>query len=166
MKKPNKLAFLLGTALLSLTACSEGPSLYCLETSDTYEYQEGMCYQVSRGNNIDFFYLINLPSEDENGNEVYDFTWNTRLKPSYFKLTGGLAGKTVSTVSRYNSHIMKVKVKGTCDDVDATYGIVKVKKDAYTALSKRIKDMSYITAYVSIGQEQGLTNKPADISNE
>lgn len=166
MKKPNKLALLLGAAMMSLTACSEGSSLLCLETSNTYQYETGTCYQVSRGDSVDSFYLINLAFTDESGDETYDITWNTRLKPSYFVLTGGLKGKTVSTVSRYNSHVMKVNVKGICDDVYATYGYVKVRSEAFTAVSKRAKDVRFIIGYVSIGEAQGLVTKPADIPNE
>ena len=167
MKKPNKLTLLLGTVALSLTACSEGPSLLCLETSDSNQYHEGMCYQISRGDSIDSLYLINLSFTEEGSDmETYDITWNTKLKPAYFTLSASLKGKTVTTVSRYNSRIMKVNIKGTCEDPTATYGYVKVRSDAFTAVSKRAKGAYYIYGYVSIGNEQGLATKPADIPNE
>ena len=164
MKNLKKLALLFGVGLMSLTACANEKRFYYLETSDSSEYQEGECYQVSKNDVIDAIYLISVPSGevDKNGEPISDIVWNREFRLSYFYLTDGLKGKSIISIKRHTDYALKINIDCAVNDVTSTFGYVKVSHYAFTTKSQRAKGVSSLYAYVAIGSESGRTNKPAE----
>ena len=165
MKKLNKLTLLIGVGLMSITACSRDNRFYLVETSDSPEYQNGECYQVSKNDIVDAVYLISMPSDEVNkdGEPIYDITWNTNLRLSYVSLKEGLQGKSVYSIKRHTAYVLKVTLKGAVTNPEATFGYIKVSSYAYTAQSSRAKETTSVYAYVAIGDEPGRATKPANV---
>lgn len=167
MRQLNKLALLTTIFSLSLVSCSNKSRCECFETSDTPDYVEGMCYQVSRKNVIETVYLINLPlnPEDDEKNYRYDFEWKDDMRVEYISLEEGLQGKRIISFLKLTKHSMRVTIDSTLADPNATYGYIKISHLAFTPLSERAQNAN-LYAYVSIGDERGLVNKPTTQSNE
>ena len=164
MKNLAKVSLLLASIPFALSACTDvGDRVVCLETSNTIEYVQNKCYQVSYKQVVDTVYLFSMPNnpEADPSEYTYDFIWNDEQKNSYFDFVDGLEGKSLISILKISNSILKLNLKGSCKDVVATYGYIKVFRYAYTSQSSKIKDIP-IYAYVSIG-EQGsiLVDKPA-----
>ena len=161
MKSLQKLALLVPVFALSLVSCSNKTRCECLETSDSPDYSEGMCYQVSRKNVVEHLYLINLPTnpDDPDKNYKYDFEWADEMRVEYISMVEGLEGKHVISFLKLNSHSLKLTIDATVNDPTATSGYIKISHLAFKPLSDRAKN-SNLYAYVSIGDDYGLVNKP------
>ena len=164
MKKFMKVSLLLASIPLALSSCADlDKRLICVETSNTDVYTAGMCYQVSYKQVVDTVYLITPPLNPEApvSEQTFDFIWKDELKNAYFDFIDGLEGKTLISVLKVSNNILKLNIKGSCEDATATYGYIKIFRYAYISQNEKIKDIS-LYAYVAIG-EQGslLVNKPA-----
>lgn len=162
MKQLNKLALLGSVIALSLASCSNKSRCECLETSDSPDYVEGMCYQVSRKNIIESVYLINLPLNPEapTAEYQYDFAWREDMRVEFISFEGGLKGKRIDSFLPLDPHSLKLTIDSTLEDPSATSGYIKISHLAIKPLSERAKNAN-IYAYVSIGDERGLVEKPA-----
>ena len=161
MKNVIKLSVLLLSIPLVLTSCEDlQKKAYCVETSDSLEYNVDKCYQISYKDIRQTFYLINPPLNPEDGSEnlKYDFVWKDYIKLAYFTLTGGLEGKTIVSVLKLGDQILKVNVDGRCTDSKATSGYVKINPYAFKPLTERVSD-AYLYAYIAIGETSGLVDK-------
>ena len=153
MKNIVKVSLLLASIPFALSACTDvGDRVVCLETSNTIEYVQNKCYQVSYKQVVDTVYLFSMPNNPEADPSEYTYD---------FDFVDGLEGKNLISILKISNTILKLNLKGSCKDVVATYGYIKVFRYAYTSQSSKIKDIP-IYAYVSIG-EQGsiLVDKPA-----
>jgi len=161
MKLFSKLVLLLSTLPLPLTSCSNKIRCECLESSDSPDYSEGMCYQVSRRNIIESVFLINLPlnPDDPNKDYQYDFEWRDNMRVEYISLEEGLKGKRIISFLKIDPHSVKLTIDSVPLDQKATFGYVKISHLAFKPLSKRAQN-SNLFAYVAIGDERGLVEKP------
>ena len=149
---------------------------FCLETSDTAQYVDGKCYQISKENEIkkydeqgnvigtedkvEKFYLINKPINPEaSENEwQYDIKWKENLSVSDFTFVEGLGGKIISKLERVSDNVVYLEIFKALTDKNETSGYVRVKETAFDALTETAKDKR-LYAYVSIGEESGMINK-------
>ena len=155
MKNIVKVTLLLASIPLALSACTDvGKRVVCVGTSNTIEYASNKCYQISYKQYVETIYLFSLPNNPEaDPNEyTYDYIWKDEQKNSYFDFQDGLKGKTLISILKISNTILKLNVKGSCDDPMATYGYIKVFRYAYTSQSSDIKDIP-IYAYVAIGEQ-------------
>ena len=164
MKNIVRTTLLLASLPLVLSSCTDvNKRLIVVETSNTTEYVEGKCYQTSYKYGVETIYLVTTPNNPESDPKeyTYDFIWKDELKNSYFDFVDGLAGKNLISVLKISNSILKLNVKGSCEDTFAKYGYIKIYRHAYTSQSDKIKNTP-IYAYVAIG-EQGseLVDKPA-----
>lgn len=164
MKKLLKVSLLFASIPLALSSCTDiGDRIICVETSNTTDYVENMCCQISYKQVVDTVYLITPPLNPEAAlsEQTFDFIWKDELKNAYFDFVDGLKGKQLISVLKISNNILKLNIKGSCDDPLATYGYVKIFRHAYISQTNKIKNEN-IYAYVSVG-EQGsiLVDKPA-----
>ena len=164
MKNIVKASLLLAAIPLALSACSDlGDRLVILETSNTIEYVQGKCFQLSYKQCVETLYIFSVPNnpEADPSEYTYDFTWKDEQKNSYFDFIDGLSGKSLISILKVSNYCLKLNVKGSCDDVTATYGYIKVFRYAYDSLSEKVKDIP-IYAYVAIGEQASqMVDKPA-----
>ena len=163
MKNISKIAILLSFSLVSLTACKNELSAYnCLETSDTYEYYEGKCYQASRNDVVETVFVHALPINPEADPQEYthDLTWNISINTENFTFAGGLVGKRIIEVFRWSDTILKINFDGRSSDQKAASGYIKIGPSAFEAHTSRVRG-AYLYAYCAIGDEVNLVNKPA-----
>ena len=163
MRNCYKIAILSSVFLFSLTGC-QGEDIKearFLETSDTFEYYEGKCYQASRNDIVETAFIFNLPlnPEDDPSEYKYDLTWNKVVNTDHFTFTGGLEGKRVIEVFRWSDSIIKINYDGRSVDKEATSGYIKISPSAFKAHTKRAQS-TYLYAYVAVGDEVGLVDKP------
>ena len=161
MKQLNKLALLTSVFVLSLTSCSNKVRYECLETSDSPDYIEGMCYQVSRKNIVESIFLMNLPSNPDapTAEHQYDFVWREDMRVEYISFEGGLKGKRIISFLQLDPHSLKLTIDSTLENPNATGGYVKISHLAIKPLSDKAKNAN-IYGFVSIGDERGLVDKP------
>ena len=163
MKKLIKVSFLLASIPFALTACTDVGDLYvCLETSNTIDLVENKCYQVCYKQCVETLYLITPPNNPEApaSEYTYDISWKDEQKNAYFNFMDGLEGKELISILKISNTVLKLNIKGSCKDVTAKYGYIKVFRYAYTSLTNNIKDIP-IYAYVAIGEEASqLVDKP------
>ena len=149
---------------------------FCLETSDTAQYIDGKCYQISREHEIETkdeqgnvinredivekFYLINKPinPKDKESEWQYDIKWKETLSVSDFSFVEGLEGKIINKLERVSDHTVYLEVFKALSDKKETSGYVRVKESAFDALTETAKDKR-LYAYVAIGDESGMVNK-------
>ena len=162
MNHLNKLALLTSIFALSLTSCSNKTRCECLETCNSPDYVEGMCYQVCRKNIVESVFVLDLPLNPEDPTEQYkyDFEWREEMRVEYISLEGGLKGKRIISFLKLDPHSMKLDIDGALENPNATSGYVKISHLAFKPLSERAKN-SNLFAYVAIGDERGLVEKPA-----
>ena len=162
MKIIKKLVILPSIFLLSLTGCSNELKAYCLETSDTFEYYEGKCFQANKNDVVDTVFVMNNPTNPEADPEeyTYDLRWNNSVNTKWFSLTGGLEGKRIIEVFRWSDTVLKINFDGRSADQEATSGYVRISPSAFKAVNKKISG-AYLYAFVTIGESSGLANKPA-----
>ena len=153
MKSLTKSALLSGVMILSLTGCSYEKTCYCLETGDVLTYEEGKCYQVTRSDVVETFFVYNPDGKDVAFVEAVD--------ASQISFTDGLAGKRIESVMRMSDSSFKITIYGQINDPEATFGYIKVRYTNFKALSERAKD-AYLFAYVAIGDQSGLVDKPVE----
>ena len=167
MKKWYKIVALSTVFAFSLTGCQTETKSYCLETSDTYEYFEGKCYQSNRSDVVETVFVINLPTnpEADPSEYKYDLIWNKSINTDNFTFTSGLTGKRIIEVFRWSDTILKINFDGRAQDQEATYGYLRVSPSAFKATSKRAKG-ACLYAYVSIGKASSLVEKPSEIPDE
>ena len=163
MKNISKALLLFASIPLLLASCGKSErKAYFLETSNTFEYVDGMCYQAYRSDIVETIYVINLPINPEaNPSEYqYDVTFIDDVKNIYVTLTDGLEGKKVNSVFKIADNILKININKICQNEEATWGYIKINKRAFTAHTKRADDVN-ICAYVAIGDHgKELVNKP------
>ena len=164
MKNLFKVSLLFASIPLALSSCTDvSDRVICLETSNTIEYVENMCYQVSYKQSVETVYLITPPNnpEAQSSEYTYDIIWKDEQKNSYFDFIDGLEGKTLISILKVSNNVLKLNIKGSCKDVVAKYGYIKVFRYAYTSQNDKIKDIP-IYAYVAIGEQPAqLVEKPA-----
>ena len=165
MKVLNKVALLTSVFLLTLSSCVGEKKAYVLETSDHIDYVEGTCFQASREDIVDTVFLINLPSKDKDGNDVYDIEWNQSLVKSYFTFTTGLIGKKVIDVFTVENNVLKINFDGRLENPDAREGCIKVSPHAFKAKNEKTRD-AYLYAYIVIGDKSGFVDKPLEPAYE
>ena len=163
MKNLRKIALLSGVVLLTLAGCTDELAVHCLETSDTFEYAEGKCFQSSRSDIVETLFLMNLPTNPEADPEAYtyDIEWNKSINTDNFSFTDGLKEKRIIEVFRWSDTILKINFHGRVTDKEATFGYLKVNPSAFKVKSERVKQ-AYLYAYVAIGDTTALVDKPAD----
>ena len=161
MKKIKKIAALSTVFILSLVGCNNEVKAYCLETSDTFEYYEGKCFQASRNDVVDTIFIMNLPNNPEAEPEQYkyDLEWNKIVNTSHFTFTGGLQGKTIIEAFRVDDVTIKINFDGKSQN-DEPFGYVRVSPSAFKSKSKASQG-AYLYAYVAMGETSGLADKPA-----
>ena len=158
MKNIVKVSLLLASAPFALSACTDvGKRVVCVGTSNTIEHIQDKCYQISYKQSVETLYLFSLPNNPEADPKeyTYDYIWKDEQKNSYFDFQDGLKGKTLISILKISNYVLKLNVKGSCDDPTATYGYIKVFRYAYDSQTSNVKDIP-IYAYVAIG-EQGST---------
>lgn len=162
MKNLRKIAILSTVFLFSLVGCSFETKAYCLETSDTFEYYEGKCFQANRNDVVDTVFVMNMPSNPEADPEdyKYDVRWNDVVNTKHFSFTGGLEGKRIIEVFKWSDTVLKINFDGRSADKEATSGYIRISSYAYKSLSKETKGAT-LYAYVQIGETSGLADKPA-----
>lgn len=160
MKLLKKSSLLFAIVGLSICSCSLEKRCECLESSDSLEYADGMCYQVSRSNIVESFFIINNPIDSENANgPKYDIIWSETIRLENFSCVDGLAGKHIMNIFRIRDNILKITVDGSITDETATYGYIRILPNAFTAYTERATD-SVLYAYIAIGSTSSLVNKP------
>lgn len=161
MELIKKSVLLLGAAIFSLCSCSLEKRCECLETSDSLNYVEGMCYQASRSNVVESVFLINPPTNpnDAPENYQYDITWSEIVVLDNFSCVDGLSGKHIITILRLSNTVIKVTFDGAVTDKEATHGYIRILPNAFKGHSERATD-SVIYAYVAIGDASSLVIKP------
>lgn len=161
MKCFNKLALLAGVFLLSLTSCSNKVRCECFETADSPDPVSGKCYQVSNRNILENIFIVNLPLNPDapKAEHEYDFVWRDDMRVEYISLEEGLKGKRIISFLLLDPHSMRLQIDGTLDNPNATFGYVKILHLGIKPLSQRAKNAN-LFAYVSIGEENGLVDKP------
>lgn len=162
MRHLNILALLTSIFALSLTSCSNKTRLECFETSDAADAVSGKCYQVTRKDVIENFYILGMPTNpDANPNDYqYDFTWRDDMRVEHISLVEGLEGKRIISFLKLNSHSLKIQIDSTLSNPKATFGYVKISHLAFDAISERAKNAN-LYAYVAIGDDHGLVEKPS-----
>ena len=164
MKNVYKITLFLASIPLVLSAC-EGieKKAYFLETSTTFEYIDGKCYQASFDDVLEVIYVINTPINPEADPSEYQFdiTFSETINDNYLSLVGGLSGKRIDSVFIIDHNILKVNISNVCQNDKETYGYIKINPRAFVANSKRAED-TFLYAYVAIGESGGvLANKPS-----
>ena len=155
MKNIVKASLLLASIPFALSACTDvGKRVVCVGTSNTIQYVQDKCYQLSYKQCVETIYLFSLPTNPEaDPNEyTYDYLWKDEQKNSYFDFQDGLKGKTLISILKISNTILKLNVKGACDDPTATYGYIKVFRYAYDSQSNNVRDIP-IYAYVAVGEQ-------------
>ena len=167
MKQLNKLALLTSVFVLSLASCTNKARLECMESSDSPDYVSGKCLQVSRKNILEYIFIMNLPLNPEADPKEYqyDFEWNENLREEFITFEGGLKGKRMISFLKLDTHSLKLYIDGEPEDLKLTSGYVKISHFAITPLSERAKNAN-IYAYVAVGDEHALVDKPAQAQNE
>ena len=164
MKKLIRVSLLLASVPFALTACTDvGDRRVCLDTSNTIDLVQNKCYQMSFKQCVETLYLIAPPNNPEApaSEYTYDINWKDEQKNSYFDFMDGLEGKAMISILKVSNTVLKLNIKGSCKDVTAKYGYIKVFRYAYTSLTDEIKDIP-IYAYVAIGEQPSqLVDKPA-----
>ena len=162
MRKVQKIAALSTIFLLALAGCTGETKAYCLETSDTFEYYEGKCFQANKNDVVDTIFIMNLPNNPEAEPEQYkyDLKWNATINTDHFTFTGGLKGKKIIEAFRVDDVTIKINFDGKSQS-DETFGYVRVNPLAFESTSKATKD-AYLYAYVAVGETSGLVDKPAE----
>ena len=162
MKDLRKITLFLGLIPLLLTSCEDlKKKAYCLETFNTPDYVDGMCYQASTEDVLESIHLINLPINPESSKNEwkYDLEWKNNISIKSFTFTDGLVGKKIQSVLTLSPNVVRLIVKGRVEDPEATFGYIKVDSYAFKARTERVKD-AYIYAYVAIGQTPDVVVKP------
>ena len=161
MRKIKKIAALSTVFLLALVGCNNEIKSYCLETSDTFEYYEGKCFQASKNDVVDTIFLMNLPNNPEAEPEQYkyDLIWNETVNTKHFTFTGGLKGKKIIEAFRVDDVTIKINFDGKVE-TDEPSGYVRVSPSAFKSKSKETQG-AYLYAYVAMGETSGLADKPA-----
>ena len=162
MKRNYKIATLGSVLLLALTGCQTELKAYCLETSDTFEYYEGRCYQACANDIVETVFVHNLPINPEADPEQYkyDLTWNTTINTDHFTFAGGLVGKRVIEVFRWSDTVLKINFDGHVVDQEAQFGYIKISPSAFKAHTSRVRG-AYLYAYCAIGPTVDLVKKPS-----
>ena len=161
MNLAKKLFLLFASSALSLSSCSLEKRCECLETSDSLNYQAGLCYQANRSNVVESVFVINTPinPDDDPANYKYDITWSESVRLDNFSLVDGLAGKQIMTIMRLSDVVLKITFDGASSDKEATHGYIRILPNAFTAHSERATD-SVLYAYVALGDSKGMVAKP------
>ena len=161
MKSINKIAVLCSVFALTLVGCTKEIKSYCLETSDTFEYYKGKCFQASRNDVVDTVFVMNLPNNPEAPEDqyTYDLTWSKVVNTEHFSFTNGLEGKRIIEVFRFSDTILKINFDGKSLS-DEQFGYIKISPSAFKSTSKATKG-AYLYAYVAVGEASDLVNKPA-----
>ena len=164
MKNIKKIAVFSSIFLFSLTSCASEPKSYCLETSDTFDYYEGKCFQANRNDVVDTVFVMNMPTNPEADPEEYkyDIRWNDSINTEWFSFAGGLKGKRIIEVFKWSDTVLKINFDGRAADKEATSGYVRISPSAYKAYTKEVKN-TYLYAYVAIGDSSALVDKPVEI---
>ena len=159
-----KIVLLSSIFALSLTSCDLEKRCYCLETSNDADFHEGKCYQASRNDIVESVYVINLPlnPEDDEENYKYDVVFNDSLRVYQFAMVGGLSGKKVISIMKINDHVLSIQFDHVIDNKEATYGYVKINRQAFKSLTERTKE-AYLYAYISIGDVPSMVERPENI---
>ncbi len=162
MKNRYKIAVLSSVFMLALTGCTSTEiSEFYLETSNTFEYSAGKCFQASRNNVVDTTFVFNLPLNPEaNSDEYeYDLVWNEVLNIQGFTFVNGLEGKAIIEVFRISDTVLKINFDGKVYDNKATFGYLKISPETFRAKTKRVRD-TFLYVYIAIGDNSGLIDKP------
>ncbi|HHT66955.1 MAG TPA: hypothetical protein GX010_01830 [Erysipelotrichaceae bacterium] len=162
MNKLKKYLLLLTIPPLLLSSCGKTDFNACLETSNSLELMENYCYQVSREDVVDSFYLISKPIDSSDGEQStqYDIEWNTQQNISYFMVAGGLEGKKITTIFRSNKNSLRINLTHFVRDKKATFGYIKVNPLAFTIKNSKVRNIS-IYVYVAIGEQSMMVEKPS-----
>ena len=165
MKTKQKSLLFLGIIPLLLTACNGEKKCFCLDTSNAYNYQEGYCYQMSRKDVVETFYLCCAPYKDKtpDDEDYYEITWKKKYSFEHFTFIGGLQGKKIKGVVLLENNTLRINVSNSCIDQEATSGYLRISPEAYDSHSPKSKD-AFLYAYIAIGEKSDLVIKPEDVS--
>lgn len=166
MKLNKKSILFLATIPLLLTACNFEKKCFCLETSNSLNFQDGYCYQLSKQDILETIFVSCLPSKSENdtNENYYEITWKKNYSFESFSFTGGLKGKQVKSIVRIeDSNTLRINVSGACLDQEATSGYLRISGDAFDSHSEKSQG-SVLYAYFAIGEKSDIVVKPGDIS--
>ena len=170
MNKPLKLLLLLAVVPFALTSCEEfkEKQSYCLETSDTFEYKEGLCYQVSRKDILESVFVIappTNPDKAENEKYTYPITWKDEIHTEYFSFVRGLEGKKVISILKLGDNVLKVNIEGAINkEKPSYYGFIKIHFRAFKSYTPETKE-AYLYAFVTVGPSSDVVRKPANVED-